>query len=93
MSVKTAEEQNFTNSKEFVQTESSPKGEAPRSSNEELIKCKAVKSLLATTIPAKCLKCGHDWNYKGKSEKRIHCPKCGRQQVDYNRRRFGKWRP
>jgi rubrerythrin len=93
MSVKTVEEQNFTNSAEFVQTESFPDGKAPRSSSEELIQCKVVKPLLAGKIPVKCLKCGHDWNYNGKSEGRIHCPSCGSTQNGYNRGRFGKWRP
>jgi Zn finger protein HypA/HybF involved in hydrogenase expression len=63
------------------------------SSKEEMMVYNKVKPFVATNIQVKCLLCSHSWNYKGKSEKRIHCPKCGRQQVDYNRRRFGKWRP
>ena len=52
-----------------------------------------VKSLLGTKTVVECLQCGHEWTYKGSSAGRVHCPKCGSTQNEYNRTRLGKWYP
>ena len=40
----------------------------------------------------KCLKCNHEWTYRGTLRHRIRCPICGSSQNDVNRKTFGKWR-
>jgi predicted Zn finger-like uncharacterized protein len=39
----------------------------------------------------KCLKCGHEWTYRGTLRHRIRCPICGSSQNDVNRKTFGKY--